>query len=83
MTYAYHGRRFYPISTFVISGCKITQLKLNLHPINRSFFRNEAKRAEIRHAGADTGSAGADARRGHGTFPPAHLPIESLQYALP
>lgn len=27
----------------MISGCKITQLKLNLHPINRSFFRNEAK----------------------------------------
>ena len=58
----------------MISGCKITQLKLNLHPINRSFFRNEAKRAEIRHAGADTGSAGADARRGLGAFPPAHLP---------
>ena len=41
----------------MISGCKITQLKLNLHPINRSFFHDGAKRAKIGYTHALTHEA--------------------------
>ena len=47
----------------MISGCKITQLKLNLHPINRSFFHDGAKRAKIGYTHADARGADTDARR--------------------
>ena len=60
----------------MISGCKITQLKLNLHPINRSFFHDGAKRAKIGYTHADARGADTDARRGHRPVPPAHLPSD-------